>query len=98
MLYNVVEESEEGVCLKEGEARADVLINGERVKLLCEINHDGRVSWKVVLPGNTMSFEEVWKTNQTQDVISSLKKAVEAHLTARSSIMEQSSGGKKHKK
>jgi hypothetical protein len=83
LLYNVVDESEEGIVIGEGQARADVLIRGERVILLCDIEHDGRVSWKVTLPNNTMSFEEVWKSNQTQDVIASLKSAVESHAEAR---------------
>jgi hypothetical protein len=86
LLYNVVDDSEDGITLTDGQARADVLIAGERVVLLCEIEHDGRVSWKTVLPNNSMSFEEVWKKNQTQNVIDSLKKAVEAHATLRATL------------
>ena len=83
LLYNVVDDTEEGVVLKEGEARADVLIEGERVVLLCDIEHDGRISWKIVLPNNSISFENVWKKNQTQNVIEALKKSVEAHIALR---------------
>ena len=86
LLYNVVDDSEEGIVLGEGQARADVLIAGERVVLLCDIEHDGRVSWKTILPNNSMSFETVWKKNQTQNVIESLKKSVEAHAALRATL------------
>ena len=89
LLYNVVDESEEGIIIGEGQARADVLIDGERVILLCEIEHDGRVSWKTTLPNNKRSFEEVWKANQTQDVIASLKSVVESHAEARKRIKKE---------
>ena len=89
LLYNVVDESEEGIIIGEGQARADVLIGGERVILLCEIEHDGRVSWKTTLPNNKRSFEEVWKANQTQDVIASLKSVVESHAEARKRIKKE---------
>ena len=63
-----------------------MLIAGERVVLLCDIQHDGRVSWKTTLPNNSMSFEEVWKKNQTQNVIEALKKSVEAHAALRAAL------------
>ena len=86
LLYNVVDDSDDGIVLGEGQARADVLIAGERVVLLCDIQHDGRVSWKTTLPNNSMSFEEVWKKNQTQNVIEALKKSVEAHAALRATL------------
>jgi len=54
--------------------------------LLCDIEHDGRVSWKTILPNNSMSFETVWKKNQTQNVIEALKKSVEAHAALRATL------------
>ena len=54
-----------------------------RIVLLCDIQHDGRVSWKANLEKNSMTFEEVWKANKTQDCVAAIQAAAAAHASAR---------------
>ena len=82
LCYNVVDTTDEGVVLTPGQCRCDVIIDGARQSLLCDTEHDGRVSWKLKVSGNSMTFEEVWKYNKTQDCVALLLKARNDNATA----------------
>ena len=82
LCYNVVDMSDEGIVLSPGQCRCDIIIDGARQSLLCDTEHDGRVTWKLKVSGNSMTFEEVWKYNKTQDCVKLLLKARNDHSTA----------------
>ena len=82
LCYNVVDTTEEGIVLEAGQCRADVIIDGARQSLMCDVEHDGRVTWKVKVSGNGMTFEDVWKYNKTQDCVALLTKARNDHIEA----------------
>ena len=86
LCYNVVDTSDEGIVLSPGQCRCDIIIDGARQSLFCDIQHDGRVSWKLKVSGNGMTFEEVWKYNKTQDCVALLMKSKNDHAAAVQSL------------
>ena len=60
MLYNVVDDSEDGLSLPDGAVRADICMPGKgKVVMTSSVGTDGGTMWKVRMDGNDMSFEEV---------------------------------------
>jgi hypothetical protein len=60
ILYNVVDDSNEGLALPDGTVRADVYMPGAaKIVVMSTMDTDGGKAWKVVLEGNDKSFEEV---------------------------------------
>ena len=86
LCYNVVDTSDDGIVLTPGQCQCDVIIDGARQSLLCDTEHDGRVSWTLKVSGNSMTFEEVWKYNKTQDCVALLLKARNDHAAAIQSL------------
>jgi len=67
VLYNVVHEGSEP--LSADAVRADVFQpGGKQIVVSSSIETDGGKAWKVTLPENAFSFEEVYKQNQKLDV------------------------------
>jgi hypothetical protein len=76
VLYNVIDDSEEGIDLPDGTVRADI-VTGQDAKLviLSTLDTDGGVAWKEKLPGNPLSFEGVYNLNAAVDVIAAQEAA-----------------------
>ena len=83
LLYNVVDESEEGLEMKEGDVRADVFIPslGKKISMRTNVKTDSGKSWKIKLEqyGNEYSFEDVYKMNFGVEVDKAVAMAREAH-------------------
>merc|ERR1712216_471211 len=70
ILYNVVDDSAEGLSLPDGTVRADVFMPGAaKLVVVSTMDTDGGKAWKLVLQGNDKSFEEVYKANGSLDII-----------------------------
>ncbi|EKX34779.1 hypothetical protein GUITHDRAFT_119090 [Guillardia theta CCMP2712] len=79
ILYNVVDDSEEGIVMEDGEVRADVFIPGkEKIVLRSRLDVDGGKAWKVKLDQNTMSFESVYEANCDVDVVEAQREMAQA--------------------
>jgi hypothetical protein len=69
LLYNVVDDSEEGIVLEDGMVRADVIMKtGEKITLHQHHPTAGRDAWKSIVHGNTMPFFGVYTANAGADV------------------------------
>jgi hypothetical protein len=87
VLYNVVEDSEDGLDLPDGSVRADIFIPGTgKVVMSSTTGTDGGQAWKVRLEGNDMSFEEAYKANGAVDLLAAQKMLSEARAAALASI------------
>ena len=59
ILYNVVDDSEDGIVLTEGDVRADIITgSGEKVSMKTNLSQDSGKAWKITLDGNDRSFED----------------------------------------
>ena len=81
-MYNVVHEAESGT-LDCSAVRADVFMPGSHLQMRSDRETDGGTVWKTQLEGNPMSFEGVYKTNQSLDVGECTALAMQAHAKAR---------------
>eukprot|EP00301_Raphidiophrys_heterophryoidea_P014635 c23070_g1_i1.p1 GENE.c23070_g1_i1~~c23070_g1_i1.p1 ORF type:complete len:548 (-),score=189.06 c23070_g1_i1:168-1766(-) len=80
VLYNVVDDSEEGIVMEDGGVRADVFFSdGRKVTITTNLANDSGKKWSVKLDGNTMSFEDMYNANLTENVTEAMTKAAEAH-------------------
>mmetsp|Transcript_3930 Transcript_3930/g.5170 ORF Transcript_3930/g.5170 Transcript_3930/m.5170 type:complete len:552 (-) Transcript_3930:200-1855(-) len=70
ILYNIVDESEEGIVAHDGEIKVAVTEeDGTSMILQSKIDIDGGKAWKQVLEGlNTMSFEDVHTKNKMANI------------------------------
>ena len=82
LLYNVVHEAEAG-SLDCSAVRADVFTPGSHLQMYSARDIDGGTAWKQQLEKNPMSFEGVYKANQTLDVGECTQLAAKAHADAR---------------
>ena len=82
LLYNVVHEAAEGT-LDCSAVRADVFMPGQHLQMMSTPETDGGTAWKVQLDANPMSFEGVYKANQSLDVGECTALAMQAHAAAR---------------
>lgn len=74
LLYNVIEDHE--VVLREMTVRADaILANREHLKLYTHPDRDGRVDWRIKIPPNALSFEELHHLNSQTDLPASQQMA-----------------------
>lgn len=70
VLYNIVNDSDEGIVAKEGDVMVAVLHeDGETTLLKSHITIDGGKAWKKKLDMNDMSFEDMHKKNRDSDVL-----------------------------
>mmetsp|Transcript_37506 Transcript_37506/g.120314 ORF Transcript_37506/g.120314 Transcript_37506/m.120314 type:complete len:510 (+) Transcript_37506:1454-2983(+) len=77
--YNVLEENGE-LVLADGEVLTDVFMpDGSKVRQRSRIDIDGGKAWKTTIEGNPFSFEQVYKTNLTTDVVQTSKLANDKH-------------------
>lgn len=68
IVYNVVDDSEEGLTLAPGEVLTTVFAeDGSQTLMRCTLQTDGKEAWSKVLEGNPSSFEEVHKRNKGVD-------------------------------
>lgn len=86
VLYNVCDDSEEGLILADGEVRADCFLEcasegtKKKIVLNSNIETDGGKAWKERLPNNDHSFEEANKANSTANVLASDQFRSQEHL------------------
>jgi len=79
VLYNVVDNSEEGLTFADGEVRSDVFLPGEKVSVVSHLDIDSGKAWKDKVGQNTHSFEDVHTANQSACVITAAADADKAH-------------------
>jgi hypothetical protein len=69
ILYNIMDDSEEGVVAKDGEVMVSVTEeSGSSVRLCSRMDIDGGKAWKRKLDMNEESFEEVHKRNKNANI------------------------------
>ena len=69
IVYNVVDDTEEGLVLDEGTVLVGVILpNGDKITMKSHIDFDGGQKWKEQLPDNKHSFEDVYKLNGNANV------------------------------
>jgi hypothetical protein len=87
VLYNIVDESEEGITAEDGDVFVSVgNVDGSSMLLKSKITICGGNAWKQVLDGNIMSFEDVHTQNRDADVSTIEKKRKELFKKASSSF------------
>jgi len=80
ILYNVVDDSDEGVVLGKGDVRADIVTtSGKIITMITNLQHDSGKMWKTLLKGNTQTFEDVYKMNLSMDITEAFAKAGALH-------------------
>ena len=79
MLYNITDDSDEGLEFPDGAVRADVIVPGQdKLVVKSHIDTDGGKVWKQKLEGNAMSFEEVYFMNADVDISEAQRLAKQA--------------------
>lgn len=87
ILYNLVDDSDEGIVAKPGDIMVLVTEeSGEMMKLNSKYSICGGKAWKEVVEGNTLSFEDVHKTNQNANVTAIEEKKKEIFKKVSSSL------------
>lgn len=87
ILYNIMDDSDEGVVAKEGEVMVAVTEeSGESMRLCSRMDIDGGQAWKRKLDMNEMSFEQVHKKNKNAN-IGEIQKKRQAKFDALASSM-----------
>lgn len=78
--YNVVDDSDEGLVLEDGDVVTDVTQpDGSTLRQKSRIDVDGGKAWKITVLDNKFSFEQVYKANLTTDIIQTSKLNADAH-------------------
>lgn len=86
VLYNVVHETE-GEVLDANAVRADVFMSdGRHLAIKSSMDIDGGKAWKEKVMGNELSFEEVYKANQSLDVAQCQRASAAAHARVAASV------------
>ncbi len=68
LLYNVVEQG--NVALSDGQIRADVFIPfTQHIEMVSDWSRDGGKDWEIVLPRNTLSYDDIYKRNSAVDIL-----------------------------
>jgi len=71
-LYNVFDNSEEGITVGEGEVYTSVMhAGGQPVVVKSSIATDGGAAWSAPVHGNAKSFEQLYQANVGQNVVAS---------------------------
>ena len=83
LLYNVVNDESGAGSLDCSAVRADVFMPDSHLKMASGREIDGGKVWKTQLEANEMSFEGVYKANQSLDVGECTKLAASAHAAVR---------------
>ena len=87
ILYNVVDDSDNGVVLGEGDVRADIVtVSGKKITMLTNLKQDSGKAWKVLLEGNTHTFEDIYKMNLGTDISEAFSKANALHNELRQKL------------
>ena len=87
ILYNVVDDSEDGITLSDGDVRADIVTaNGEKISMKTNLSQDSGKAWKIKLDGNDRSFEDIYKMNLEADIMAAFAKAKEMHAALRGNL------------
>ena len=80
VIYNVVDDSEDGLVLPDGAVLTNVFVPGrEKLVQSSSTTTDGGKVFKVRLTPNPFSFGGVYKMNQSTDVKEAYKLGAEAH-------------------
>ena len=88
ILYNVVDDSEDGIVMGEGDVRADIVTAaGESISMRTNLSQDSGKAWKILLDGNVKTFEDIYKMNLTANIMEAFGKAAELHSNLRSKML-----------
>jgi len=78
--YNVVDDTDEGIVLGEGEVLTTVFgEDGSQKRMKCTLDTDGKEAWSVTLPGNPHSFQEIHAMNKGVDPVKAELAQIAAH-------------------
>eukprot|EP00948_MAST-09A_sp_MAST-9A-sp1_P001063 g1063.t1 len=88
LLYNIVDDSDSGLVLKDGDVLADIFLpDGKKIRMGTNyLSKDSGKHWKVKIDGNEYTFEDVYKLNQTVDIAEAFAVAAKAHATLRAAF------------
>mmetsp|Transcript_28372 Transcript_28372/g.47615 ORF Transcript_28372/g.47615 Transcript_28372/m.47615 type:complete len:541 (-) Transcript_28372:459-2081(-) len=79
VLYNVVDDSEEGICLADGDVRVNVYMPGrDKIVMKSNVCIDGGKVFKTKMDVNPYSYNEVYLMNGAVDVVEAKMLLVEA--------------------
>eukprot|EP01062_Namystynia_karyoxenos_P010963 TRINITY_DN13921_c0_g1_i2.p1 TRINITY_DN13921_c0_g1~~TRINITY_DN13921_c0_g1_i2.p1 ORF type:complete len:564 (+),score=237.27 TRINITY_DN13921_c0_g1_i2:86-1693(+) len=85
--YNVVDTSDEGIVLGEGEVLTTVFgEDGTQTRMKCKLDTDGKEQWSKRMEGNPLSFEEVHARNKGVDPVKCEQAQMKAHDEAAAQI------------
>mmetsp|Transcript_2039 Transcript_2039/g.2696 ORF Transcript_2039/g.2696 Transcript_2039/m.2696 type:complete len:208 (+) Transcript_2039:823-1446(+) len=78
LAYNILEPNE--LILADGEVCTDVFMpDGTKIRQRSRIDIDGGKQWKIQLDSNSFSFEQIYKTNLSTDVLQVAQTSSKAH-------------------
>jgi len=84
IIYNVVNDSENGIVLNDGDILVGVIDNdGRQILIESHINTDGGNQWKSIVKNNPHSFEEIYNLNCSTDLLRIQEFSREMHRNVR---------------
>lgn len=87
VIYNVTDDSEEGIVVEAGTACVGVWDEaGACFRMKALANEDQKKHWGVAIPGNPKSYEEIYNSNMTTNVVLVESKREEKHATLRAAM------------
>ena len=87
IVYNVVDDSEDGLVLPDGAVVTNVFMeSGEKLVQTSSVTTDGGKVFKSRLSANPYSFNDVYKMNQTVDVKEAYAAGAQAHADAKKKL------------
>jgi len=86
VLYNVVDDSDSGIVLEDGQVLVGVVgDDGKQMLVRSTTSTDGGTSWKTAVEGNSHSFEQLHAANADADIL----KIDELRRTMHQALMEK---------
>jgi len=90
IIYNVIDDSEEGVVVNENEVRVGVFDkNAKQSTVMSSMTLDGGKVWKEVVAGNEQSFEDIHTENRDSDVGEIVSQRSSLHERLKLSLLGQ---------
>jgi len=84
IMYNVVNDSENGIVLNDGDVLVGVIGNdGRQILIESHINTDGGNQWKSIVKNNPHSFEDIYNMNCSIDLLRIQEHSREMHRNVR---------------
>jgi len=89
ILYNIVDDSDEGIVVGEGDVRVSVMNeNGNDMVVKSHLSVCGGNSWKSIVEDNSMTFEAIMIQNSGTDIGAIEKVRKDLYKKTSSSFME----------